>query len=108
MGKAKLVLMTALATMAFAASAFAAPPSGYDAHVNVAKVTPLEAKTDGYCHEYIFDGVMNTESEVPLAVPNQPVRVTPLEAKTDGYCHEYIFEGVMNTESEVPLAVPNA
>ena len=90
MSKAKRIVLMALATMAFATSAFAAVPSGYDdwvnvenvkgdwhksgysEDVNVPNVTALEARTDGYCHEYIIEGKMGTESEVLLAAPNQP------------------------------------
>ena len=39
MSKAKRIVLMALATMAFATSAFAAVPSGYDDWVNVEKVT---------------------------------------------------------------------
>ena len=88
--KMKALALTALATMAVATSAFASVPSGYDswvnvekvngdwhksgysAEVNVPKVTALEAHTDGYCHEYIIQGKIGTESEVLLATPNQP------------------------------------
>ena len=72
----KIVLMT-LATMSIATGAFASVPSGYDrwvnvekvtdwrqsgysqnlpeskVAVNVPKVTALEARTDGYCHEIV-------------------------------------------------------
>lgn len=75
--KAKALLMTTLATMAIATTASATIPSGYDpwvnvenvidwrqtgydqclpeskVAVNVPKVTPLEAHTDGYCHDIV-------------------------------------------------------
>ena len=82
--KAKALLMTALATMAIATTASATVPSGYDPwvnvekvkgdwhksaysqEVNVPKVTALEARTDGYCHDIIksFAGDI-------IAMPNQ-------------------------------------
>ena len=85
MSKAKLFLMSALATMAFAASASAAVPSGYDSWVNVEKVTPLEARTNGYCK----NPVRNMGGDY-IAWPVNIEKVTPLEAKTDGYCHEIV------------------
>ena len=64
--KAKAILMTAIATMAMATSAFAAVPSGYDTWVNVEKVTATEARNGGYCKEIVksFAGDI-------ISMPNQ-------------------------------------
>ena len=88
--KAKAIVMTAIATMSIVTGAFASVPSGYDpwvnvekvedwrqsgysqslpeskVAVNVPKVTALEARTDGYCHDIVksFAGDI-------IAMPNQ-------------------------------------
>ena len=81
MSKAKMVLMTALATMAFAASAFAAVPSGYDSWVNVEKPTAQEVREGGYCKTIVksFAGDI-------IAYPVNVPKVTREEARNGGYC----------------------
>lgn len=94
MSKAKLFLMTALATMAFAASAFAAVPSGYDSWVNVEKVKNWR--------------VSNYSQNLPMSVTSVNVpKVTALEARTDGYVHDYITNGAKTDEGLEVYACPN-
>ena len=83
--KAKAILMTAIATMAMATSAFAAVPSGYDTWVNVEKVTATEARNGGYCKEIVksFAGDI-------IAYPVNVPKVTPEEARNGGYCKEIV------------------
>ena len=76
--KAKAILMTAIATMAMATSAFAAVPSGYDTWVNVEKVT-------GDWHKSAYSQNL-PGSGASVNVP----KVTATEARTDGYCKEVV------------------
>ena len=76
--KMKAILLTAMATMVMASSAFASVPSGYDPWVNVEKVT-------GDWHKSAYSQSL-PGSGAAVYVP----KVTALEARTDGYCHEIV------------------
>ena len=97
MSKAKMVLMTALATMAFAASAFASVPSGYDSWVNVEKPTAQEVREGGYCKVAVKSFAGDT-----IAYPVNVPKVTLEEARNGGYYKE----AVKNSCGDI-IAMPN-
>ena len=97
MSKAKMVLMTALATMAFAASAFAAVPSGYDSWVNVEKPTAQEVREGGYCKTIVKSAAGDT-----IAYPVNVPKVTMEEARHGGYYKTM----VKNAAGDI-IAMPN-
>ena len=75
--KAKVLLMTTLATMAIATTASATIPSSYDSWVNIEKIS--DWRQSGYDQSL-------PESKVAVNVP----KVTALEARIDGYCHDIV------------------
>lgn len=83
--KMKAILLTAMATMVMASSAFASVPSGYDPWVNVEKVTATEARNGGYCTTTV-----KSFAGDPIANPVNVPKVTPEEAKNGGYCKEIV------------------
>ena len=83
--KMKAILLTAMATMVMASSAFASVPSGYDPWVNVEKVTAAEARNGGYCTTTV-----KSFAGDPIANPVHVPKVTPEEAKNGGYCKEIV------------------
>ena len=88
--KMKAILLTAMATMVMASSAFASVPSGYDPWVNVEKVT-------GNWHKSAYSQSL-PESKAAVNVP----KVTVQEARTDGYCKEI----VKNSAGDI-ISMPN-